>query len=279
MRPADRKSDGLVAMLVDASRNHGQTLTRERLEYWHKGLFVDSDAPWVGRYRTDSDGAERVVTGPYGNQRVLYEAPPGDRVPTEMRGFLRWFESSSGEPDIIRSAIAHLWFVTIHPFVDGNGRIARAIADLAFARADQNGHRYFSMSSQIVDDRREYEVALQSAQRGKTLDITVWLLWFAESYARALDRSVELVQSCMNRTLFWARHSDFTFNERQRKMLARVLGEWEGTLTAGKWARVTHVSVDTAQRDLQELVDAGILIREGAGRGTKYSMREKPVNA
>jgi Fic family protein len=275
-RQADRKSKGVVEMLVDAAQHFDVSLTSERLFHWHRGLFEGSDASWVGRYRTAADGPERVIAGPYGNHRVLYEAPPGERVASEMEAFLAWFATPflRDESPVVRSAIAHLWFVTIHPFVDGNGRIARAISDLTFARAEQSGHRYFSMSAQIREDRNEYEEALQSAQRGKSLDATLFVMWFASDYARALERSLVLVRVCMERTLFWARHRGFDFNPRQRKMLSRFLGDWEGKLTAGKWARSTDVSLDTALRDIDELVKGRILKREGAGRGTNYVLAD-----
>lgn len=270
-RPPDRKSKGVVDMLVDASQNFSHPLTNERLCYWQSHLFDGNDANWVGRYRTAADGHEQIVEGPYGAQRVLYEAPPGEQVPREMVQFVKWFNQQPlGERGFMHSAIAHLWFVSIHPFVDGNGRVARALSDLAFARAEKSGHRYFSMSSQILRDRKEYEEALQSVQRGRTLDITEWMLWFGECYERALDHAIQNAKEAIERATFWARHADVSFNERQRKVLQRVLGEWKGNLTARKWVTMTGVSSDTAQRDLQELVDAGIMQREGAGRGTHY---------
>lgn len=280
-RQADRKSEGVVAMLIDAAKNFDDPFHSARLCYWQSGLFKNSNAIWLGRYRNEKDGAEQVITGPYGKHRVLYEAVPGERVEDEMASFLAWFESKDEDelPSAIRSAIAHLRFVSIHPFVDGNGRIARAISDLSFARAERNGHRYFSMSAQIQEDRNEYEEALQSAQRGKALEITVWLSWFLSCYIRALDRSIELVRDCMNRSLFWSRNASVAFNERQRKMLLRLLGDWEGNLTARKWVAATNVSVDTAQRDLRELVDGRILRREGAGRATHYVLAEASMNS
>jgi Fic family protein len=279
-RPADRRSDGVVEMLVDASKNFAAPLTVERLCYWQAGLFRGSDAPWVGRMRTGADGPEQVVAGPFGRQRVLYEAPPGDRVVAETAALLAWFEASVGDDDaIVRSALAHLWFVTIHPFVDGNGRVARAVADLAFARADGSGYRYFSMSAQILAERDDYERALQSVQYRSTLDATDWLRWFCGCYERAIDRSMETIERSIERSRFWARHATFAFNERQRATLVRILGPWHGNLTTKKWAVLNDVSIDTATRDLQELVSVGILERRGAARSTHFALIAKVSRA
>lgn len=270
-RPADRKSTGVVEMLIDATLHHALPVDRARLCHWHRGLFPGSSQPWVGRFRTLEDGPERVVTGPYGNLRVEYEAPPGDRVEAEMDAFFSWLARGGDElPAVVRAGIAHLWFVAIHPFVDGNRRTARALADLVFARAERSEHRYFSMSAQILAERADYYGALRAVETDPSLDITPWLLWFTGCYERALVRAIGSVETHLRRTLFWTHHASFAFNERQRKVLQKFLGDWRGKLTAKKWAAMTHVSIDTATRDLHALVEAGILRREGAARSTHF---------
>jgi len=237
-RPPDRKVDGVVDMLVDATQNFEAPLTAARLCYWHRGLFAGAEAAWIGRFRTDADGEEQVVEGPYGRPRILYVAPPGERVAAEMSAFLDWF---NGQPvpsnDILSAGLAHLWFVTVHPFVDGNGRIARAIGDLASARGERSGRRFFSLSAQIRSERDEYYATLQRTQQSQTMDVTPWLQWFAGCYTRAIGGSMRVVDDVMRRGRFWARNVHVTFNDRQRVMIGRLLGDFEGNLTTKKWAK------------------------------------------
>ncbi len=271
-RPPDRKTDGVVEMLIDATQNFDAPLTTERLRYWHDGLFVGSEEPWRGRFRTQSDGDEQVVTGPFGRQRVLYEAPPGARVTSDMARFLEWFNQTPSVNGLLDSALAHLWFVTIHPFVDGNGRIARAIADAALARSERSGKRYFSMSAQIRTERAAYYAALQRIQRGSMLDVTSWMEWYAGCYARAIEASLHVIDDIVMRSRFWVVHASTTLNERQRRTISRLLGDFEGHMTTKKWATMNHVSIDTASRDINELVEAGMLARAGAARSTHFEL-------
>jgi Fic family protein len=279
-RPPDRKVDGVVDMLVDATQNFQAPLSDERLFYWHRGLLTGSEARWVGRFRTAVDGEEQVVEGPYGRRRVLYVAPPGERVATEMSAFLEWFNGRTlPSNEIVAAGLAHLWFVTIHPFVDGNGRIARAIGDLASARGERSGHRFFSLSAQIRSERDDYYAMLQRTQQSQSMDVTPWLQWFAGCYTRAIGSSLRVVDEVMLRGRFWARNVHVTFNARQRAMIGRLLGDFEGNLTTKKWAKLGKVSEDTANRDINDLVRAGILCKRGAARSTHFVLAESSAGS
>jgi Fic family protein len=272
---SDRGVEGVVEMMIDATQNYKTPLTVERLLAWHAALFPTGRSLMkkiiVGGWRNDAGGPMQVVSGPVGRERVHYQAPAAKRLPDEMDAFLKWFESDKRTDPLINAAIAHLWFVTIHPFDDGNGRIARAISDLALARADNGAHRFYSMSSQIQRERSHYYDVLESTQKGD-LDITRWLQWFLKCLEGALDQAGEALQAVMEKARFWETIKEVSINERQRKVLNRLLDGFEGKLTLSRWASMTHTSKATAGRDLEDLVRKSILVSVGAGRSTSYEL-------
>lgn len=272
---ADRHVEGVVEMMLDATQNHAEPLTAERLFGWHAALFPTGRSGMsritVGAWRTTEDGPMQVVSGPIGRERVHYEAPASERLDAEMSRFLDWFETAAPDP-VLKAGIAHLWFVTIHPFDDGNGRIARAIADLALARAEGTAQRFYSMSAQIRTERKAYYDMLESTQKGD-LDITPWLSWFIGCLDRAFDGAETILASVMRKARFWESMAGQALNERQRKVINRLLDGFEGKLTNAKWAAITKASSDTALRDINDLVQRGILVKEpGGGRSTSYSL-------
>jgi Fic family protein len=275
VHPSDRRVEGVVEMTLEATRKFDQPLTRERLFRWHKCLFPEHDKGMkVGSWRDDAKGPMQVVSGPIGREHVHYEAPPANQLDAEMA---RFFEAvnNSGEVDpLLRAGLAHLWFVTIHPFDDGNGRIARAIADWALARSENSSRRYYSMSAQIRSERSDYYRILESTQKGE-LNITPWLQWFLKCLDRAIDGSEKQLDSVVRQDRFWKQHGRAVTNERQRKLLILLLDKTlEGKLTSSKWAKMTKCSQDTAGRDIQALIDAGILVKEDAGgRSTSYALK------
>lgn len=272
---ADRNVEGVVEMILDASQNYTQPLTAERLFGWHAALFPTGRSGMskitVGAWRTAEGGPMQVVSGPIGRERIHYEAPETDRLDDEMTRFLDWFETAAPDP-VLKAAIAHLWFVTIHPFDDGNGRIARAIADLALARAEDTAQRFYSMSAQIRAERKTYYDTLESSQKGG-LDITPWLLWFIACLGRAFDGADTVLASVMYKARFWESIVGQALNERQRKVINRLLDGFEGKLTNAKWATIAKTSSDTALRDINDMVQRGILVKDAAGgRSTSYSL-------
>ena len=280
--PADRKVEGVVDMILDAIRRYDEPLTTERIFGWHAGLFPTGYSGIhrvdVGSWRADKEGPMQVVSGDYGKQRVHYEAPPAARVPGEMQAFIDGFNRDNRNLDgLLRAGLAHLWFVTIHPLDDGNGRIARAITDLAIAQTERNGHRFYSMSSQIQRDRAAYYDILEATQKGE-LDVTNWLDWFAQSYVRAIDAAEALSDKVIARAKFWQDHAtEAPFSERQQKVLNRLLEGFEGHITARKWSSMCGCSSDTAQRDISDLVRRGLLVRNpGGSKNTSYSFRWPP---
>lgn len=286
LAPVDRRVDGLVSMLLDATQHYAAPLTEERLFGWHAAMFPTGRSGMapivVGGWRTDSGGPMQVVSGPIGRERVHFEAPMARRIPKEMRAFLRAFnEKESSLDPVLKAAVAHLWFVTIHPFDDGNGRIARAIADLALARAEGSPQRFYSMSSQIQKDRKAFYDILEATQKG-SLDITGWLRWFLVCLDRACRGAETVLGEVLEATVFWdSRARDAVagqpLNERQRGILRRLLEGFEGKLTSSKWATLTKTSPDTALRDINDLVERGLLSRdEAGGRSTSYSLRRRP---
>ncbi len=275
LAPAERHVEGIVGMSIDATQNFAAPLTEERLFGWHAALFPTGRSGMsriaVGAWRTERSGPMRVVSGPAGRERVHYEAPPSERVPGEMQAFIEWFNAVPTTDPVLNAALAHLRFVTIHPFEDGNGRIARAIADMALARAEGSPRRFYSMSSQIRRERGAYYTILESTQKGD-LDVTPWLRWFFACLDRALDGAEETLASVMRRARFWEDHAGAALNERQRAMLNRLLDRFEGKLTTSKWAKLAKCSQDTALRDIDDLMGRGILARAPAGgRSTSYS--------
>lgn len=270
---ADRNIEGIVEVMLDATQNYTQPLTDERLFGWHAALFPTGRSGGygitIGSYRTNT---VQVISGPMGRQRVHFEAPPAPLVEQEMRMFLDWYNSPSDTDDVINAALAHLWFVTIHPFDDGNGRIARAIADMTLARSEGSSQRFYSMSSQIRRERRGYYGILERTQ-AKTMNVTPWMVWFVGCLSRAIENSEATVDATLAKAHFWGRIAEVPTNERQRKMLNLLLGDFKGNLTTLKWAKITKCSHDTALRDINALLEHGILARSAqGGRSTNYSL-------
>jgi Fic family protein len=272
----DRNVEGVVEMMLDATGRWDQPLTAERLFDWHAALFPTGRSSMkrisVGTWRTDTDGPMQVVSGPIGRQHVHFEAPPAAHVGKDMEGFLAWFNSANEQDWVLKSSIAHLWFVTIHPFDDGNGRIARAIADMCLARSEKTSQRFYSMSAQIQRDREQYYQHLEKAQRS-TLDITEWMLWFFDCLGHAIEGAQSMLAEVLARARFWESLATAPLNERQRLVLNRLLDGFEGKLTTSKWAKLAKTSQDTASRDIHGLLALGVLTRnpEG-GRSTSYSL-------
>ncbi len=277
--PADRHVEGIVEMMLDATENYGKPLTGERLFGWHAALFPTGRSGMhkitVGNWRTPEAGPMQVVSGPEGRQRVHFEAPAAARLDAEMKTFLEWFNANAQNFDpVLKAAIAHLWFVTIHPFEDGNGRIARAIADQQLARSEKSAQRFYSMSAQIQQERKAYYDILETTQKGD-LEITPWLEWFLGCLDRAFDGAETILASVLRKAKFWERHAGEKFNERQKTMLNRLLDGFEGNLTSSKWATITKSSQDTASRDIDDLLARNILVKDaGGGRSTSYSLAE-----
>jgi len=276
--PTSRAVEDVVEVLVNATREYDQPLSAERLFGWHAALFPTGRSGMrkitVGTWRPAEAGVMQVVSGPMGQEKVHYEAPEATRVPDEMEVFLEWFNAVPRTDPVIKAALAHFWFVTIHPFEDGNGRIARAIADMALARADGAAERFYSMSAQIEAERHDYYAALEKSQKGD-LDVTLWLTWFIECLGRSLDRAEETLSAVLFKARVWQRVGNARVNDRQRVVLNRLLDEFEGTLTTSKYAKMAHCSSDTALRDIQELLERGVLLRNpGAGRSASYRLAE-----
>ena len=275
---ADRDVEGVVDLMLDATRNYREPVTEARLFGWHAALFPSG---WsglrrirVGDWRDDRSGPMQVVSGPIGRERVHFEAPAAGRVPAEMARFLAWFESPDDTDPVLRAALAHLWFVTIHPFDDGNGRIARALADLALARSESSPNRFYSMSARIRLDRPAYYAILEQTQGGG-LDVTPWLAWFLDCLDRAFDGAEATLAVVLRKSRFWESHRDEPFNDRQRRVVARLLDGFEGKLTSSKWAKLAGCSQDTAHRDILDLIARGVLARAPAGgRSTSYDLVE-----
>jgi Fic family protein len=273
-----RSVEGIVEMMLNATRRFAEPLTTERLFAWHASLFPTGRSGMrritVGAWRPAEAGAMQVISGPIGRERVHFEAPGASRLDAEMARFLEWFESARGIDPVLKAGIAHFWFVTIHPFEDGNGRIARAIADLALARGDGTADRFYSMSAQIEAERNEYYGALERSQRGG-LDITPWLEWFLGCLGRAIDRAQESLAGVLHKSKIWERINRSPLNERQRTVINRLLDGFEGKLSSSKYAKLARCSADTALRDIKELLERGILIQEeGGGRSTSYRLVE-----
>jgi Fic family protein len=275
--PADRDVEGVVEMMLDATQNFQKKLSRERLYDWHAALFPTGRSGMhkitVGKWRNSEKGPMQVVSGAMGKEKVHYEAPEADRLTKEMKRFLDWFNSSAPMDPVIKSAIAHFWFITIHPFDDGNGRIARALADLQLARADGDRQRFYSMSAQIRLDRNAYYTILEKTQRG-SLDITPWLLWYLNCLDRALQATDQNLRAVLTKTRFWDKHVKTSINERQRLMLNKLFDGFFGKLTTSKWAKMAKCSPDTALRDINDLVKKRILKKDAAGgRSTGYILK------
>jgi Fic family protein len=276
LTPADRNVEGVVEMMLDATRRYEQPLSSERLLAWHASLFSTGRSGMTKiraeAWRDDSTGPMQVVSGPIGKEHVHFEAPKAGRLDAEIRRFLEWFETDSGIEPVLKAGLAHLWFVTIHPFDDGNGRIARAIADLALARSENSPQRFYSMSAQIRQERNAYYDVLEETQKG-TMDITLWMGWFLGCLGRAIDGAQTTLSAVLAKARFWERVQGVPLNNRQRLVLNRLLDGFEGKLTTSKYAKLTKCSQDSALRDILQLVERGILVRnpEG-GRSTSYAL-------
>lgn len=274
LAPVDRHVEGIVEVMLDATQNSAKPLTDKRLHAWHGALFPTGRSGMakirVAKWRDDAQGPMQVVSGPVGKEKIHFRAPPAGRLSAEIRRFLMWFENFENDLDgVIKAGLAHLWLVTIHPFDDGNGRIARAVGDMALARSEQTHQRFYSLSSQIQLERSDYYDILEKTQKGD-LDVTTWLLWFLACLQRAIDKADETLSSVVQKARFWDQIANVRLNERQVKVLNRMLDGFEGNLTTTKWAKLTKCSQDTAYRDILALIELGVLKSEGAGRGTIY---------
>ncbi len=274
---SERHVDGVVEMMLDATQKYDVPLTKDRLFGWHAALFPSG---WsnlhkitVANWRNDSTGPMQVVSGPMGKEKVHYQAPSAERIEGEMSKFLEWFENENDIDLVLKAAIAHLWFVTIHPFDDGNGRITRAITDMALARSDKSIRRFYSMSAQIRIERKQYYEKLEKTQKGDS-DITGWVLWFLQCLINAIHSSEETLSKILQKAEFWRAHSATILNDRQQKIINRLLDGFEGKLTSSKWAKINKCSQDTALRDIQDLINKDILQKEvGGGRSTSYELK------
>lgn len=278
LQPADRHVEGVVEMMLDATQHYDQPLTSERLFGWRASLFPTGRSGMhrmtVGAWRDARTAPMQVVSGPVGRERVHFEAPTADRLEDEMRQFLEWFNGDARTEPVLKAALAHVWFVTIHPFDDGNGRIARGIADMALARSEGSARRFYSMSGQIREERDGYYRMLEQTQQG-TMDVTPWLDWFLGCLTRAIEGAQAALAGVIERARHWERLRDVPLNERQRLVINKLLEGFAGKLTTSKWAALTKSSNDTALRDIQQLVERRVLVRNAAGgRSTSYSLAE-----
>ncbi len=278
LKPADRNVEGVVEMMLDATRQYADPLTATRLFHWHASLFPAGHSGLrkikTGRWRNDSTGPMQVVSGPMQREKVHFEAPAAGRLPNEMKAFLKWFNARAHGDAVLKAALAHLWFVTLHPFDDGNGRIARAIADMALARSEGSPQRFYSMLAQIRQERNAYYDILEQTQRG-TLDITPWMDWFLGCMGRAIDGAQTALKSVLAKARLLETFGTAPLNDRQRKVINRLLDGFEGKLTSSKYAKLTQCSQDTALRDILSLGERGILVRgESGGRSTSYALAE-----
>lgn len=274
---SDRNVDGMVDMMMDAMQHFDKPLTTDRLFNWHSALFPAGRSGMykitVADWRNDSTGPMQVVSGAMGKEKVHYQAPDSTLIESEMVRFIDWFNNENNIDLVLKAAIAHLWFVTIHPFEDGNGRITRTLTDMLLARSDGNSQRFYSMSAQIRKERKQYYEILESTQKGN-LDITNWLLWFLNCLMNALLSTESILSKVLFKAEFWNKHSKFILNERQRLLLNKLIDGLDGKLTSSKWAKIAKCSSDTALRDIQDLIDKDILRKEDAGgRSTNYELK------
>jgi Fic family protein len=274
--PSDRNVDGVVEMMLDATQDYKKTLTTDRLFGWHSALFPSGRSGMykiiVGNWRNDSTGPMQVVSGALGKEKVHFEAPPAKTIGNEMKSFLSWFNKVSDQDLVLKSAIAHIWFLTIHPFEDGNGRIARALSEMLLARSDETPQRFYSMSSQIRAERKDYYNILEKTQKG-TLDITEWLVWYLKCLADALKSSDIILSKVLYKHRFWIKYSSETLNNRQILLINKLLDNFTGQLTTSKWAKIAKCSQDTALRDIQDLINKKILQKNSSGgRSTNYEL-------
>ena len=276
LAPADRQVDGMVDMVLDATQHHDAPLTAERLFGWHAAMFPTGYSGLstirVGGWRDDSQGPMQVVSGPIHRQKVHYEAPPARQLDAEMANFLHWFNTDPQDDPVIKAGLAHLWLVTIHPFDDGNGRIARAVGDMALSRAAASAQRYFSLSAQIQLERKAYYDHLEATQKG-TMDVTDWLAWFLACLLRSIQGTEQTLSSVLMKARCWQQWASVPMNDRQIKMLNKLLDGFDGKLTSSKWSAMGKCSQDTALRDITDLLERGVLKKSDAsGRSTSYEL-------
>jgi Fic family protein len=275
--PADRSVEGVVDMMLDATQNYTAPLTADRLFGWHAGLFPTGYSGLrkikVAGWRDDAKGPMQVVSGSVGKEHVHYQAPAASWLEYEMDRFLKWFASDDGLDGVLRAGLAHLWFVTLHPFDDGNGRIARALADMQLARTEATPQRFYSLSSQIRKERKEYYDILEQTQKSD-LDVTQWLSWFLASLDRAIRETDFVLEAVLRKARFWEQQAAASLNSRQKLMVNKLLDGFEGKLTSSKWAKIAKCSQDSALRDIRELLHLGLLEKDAAGgRSTSYTLR------
>ena len=273
---SDKNVDGVVEMLLDATQNYEEPLTKERLFNWHCSLFPTGRNGMskliVGNWRDDYHGAMQIVSGAMGKENVHFQAPDADTIDSEMAIFFQWFNNENKLEPVLKAALAHFWFVTIHPFDDGNGRIARAITDMLLARADGSSQRFYSMSAQIKTERKEYYTILEISQKSN-LDITSWIDWFLNCLTNSLNETNFILAKVLHKHFFWMENSTLSLNDRQKSMINKLLDGFDGKLTSSKWAKINKCSADTALRDIQDLINKEILRKELAGgRSTNYEL-------
>ena len=278
---SERHIDGIVEMMLDATQKYDHPLTKERLFGWHSALFPTGWSSMskitVADWRKDLKGPMQVVSGPLGREKVHFQAPNAERIDSEMGKLLEWIENETEVDPVLKAAISHLWFVTIHPFEDGNGRITRAITDMILARSDKSVRRFYSMSAQIRVERKQYYQILEKTQKGDS-DITDWILWFLECLQNAIHSTSDILGKVLHKAEFWKLHSATIFNERQQKMVNKLLDGFAGKLTTTKWGKICKCSQDTALRDIQDLIKKDILRKEPAGgRSTNYELKQMPA--
>lgn len=274
---SERNVDGIVDLMIDATSNFEDELNKERLFSWQNALFPSGKSGLlnikIGQWRDDSTGPMQVVSGALGKEKVHFEAPAATKIDNEMRIFLDWFNLNQETDLVIKAAIAHFWFVTIHPFEDGNGRISRAISEMLLARSDEQPYRFYSMSSQIRKERTTYYAILEKTQKGD-IDLTKWIEWFLNCLLNAIESSEQLLEKIINKHRFWILFANVNINNRQRKILDLLMDDFEGVLNTTKWSKITKCSQDTALRDIQDLMEKGILVKtEKGGRSTNYEMK------
>jgi Fic family protein len=274
---SERHVDGIVDLMIDATKNFDKDLNKERLFSWHSALFPTGESGvykiTAGHWRDDSKGPMQVVSGAVGKEKVHFQAPHASVIENEMRLFFDWFNLEQTTDLVLKAAIAHLWFVTIHPFEDGNGRIGRAISDMLLARSDEQAYRFYSLSSQIRKERNSYYDVLEKTQRG-SLDITKWIEWFLNCLLHAIELSEIVLEKIINKHSFWNKNAGMNLNDRQRKILNMLMDDFQGVLNTTKWSKIGKCSQDTALRDIQDLIEKAILIKtEQGGRSTNYILK------
>ena len=274
---SERHVDGIVDLMIDATKNFDKDLNKERLFSWHSALFPTGESGvykiTAGHWRDDSKGPMQVVSGAVGKEKVHFQAPHASVIENEMRLFFDWFNLEQTTDLVLKAAIAHLWFVTIHPFEDGNGRIGRAISDMILARSDEQAYRFYSLSSQIRKERNSYYDVLEKTQRG-SLDITKWIEWFLNCLLHAIELSEIVLEKIINKHAFWIKNAGMNLNDRQRKILNMLMDDFQGVLNTTKWSKIGKCSQDTALRDIQDLIEKDILIKtEQGGRSTNYMLK------